>query len=209
MDPGTLSASVTEMLNELGWRSLEERLIDARLVLMYKIVQGLVPVSCSNLLRPALRRSRNTHEHSFLPIVCNTSSHYLSFFPRTINQWNSIPSNIFTNCNTTDTFRQRISLLPHSSNVQCVIATLSRAWGSRALFGGLIVNNAHVSREIPISLGDCTYVAIGHSGGAPDLGSGPLQVFLQFFYYLTFHYLNFKQFIIINFFFGLATCIFC
>ena len=78
-------ASVTEMLNELGWRSLEERRIDARLVLMYKIVQGLVPVSCSNLLRPALRRVRNTHEHSFLPIVWNTSSHYLSFFPRTIN----------------------------------------------------------------------------------------------------------------------------
>jgi hypothetical protein len=110
-------ASVTEMLNELWWRSLEERRIDARLVLMYKIVQGLVLVSCSNLLRPALTRSRNTHEHSFLPIVCNTSSHCLSFFPRTINQWNSIPSNIFTNCNTTDTFRQRISLLSHSSNV--------------------------------------------------------------------------------------------
>jgi hypothetical protein len=110
-------ASVTEMLNELGWRSLEDRRIDARPVLMYKIVQGLVPVSCSSLLRPALRRSRNTHEHSFLPIVCNTSSHYLSFSPRTINQWNSIPSNIFTNCNTTVTFRQRISLLSYSSNV--------------------------------------------------------------------------------------------
>ena len=110
-----LLASVTEMLNELGWRSLEERRIDARLVLMYKIVQGILPVSCSNLLRPALRRSRN--KHSFLPIVCNTSSHYLSFFPRTINQWNSIPSNILTNCNTTDTFRQRVSLLSHSSNV--------------------------------------------------------------------------------------------
>ena len=32
--------SVTNMLSELGWRSLEDRRIDARLIMFYKIVHG-------------------------------------------------------------------------------------------------------------------------------------------------------------------------
>ena len=36
--------SVTSMLGELGWRSLEDRRTDARLCLFYKIVHGLVAV---------------------------------------------------------------------------------------------------------------------------------------------------------------------
>ncbi len=147
------------MLNELGWRSIEERRIDARLVLMYKFVQGLIPISCSNFLRPVLRRSRNTHEHSFLPIICNTSSHYLSFSPRTINQWNSV----------LQTFLKIVTQLTLFASVfhYCLILVMFSVLLRPSI-------NAHVAREIPFSLGDCAYVAIGHSGGAPDLGSGPL-----------------------------------
>ena len=37
-------ASVTEMINKLGWRTLEQRRADARLCLIYKIVYSLVAV---------------------------------------------------------------------------------------------------------------------------------------------------------------------
>ena len=37
--------SVTNMLSELGWRSLEDRRIDARLIMFYKIVHGYYGVS--------------------------------------------------------------------------------------------------------------------------------------------------------------------
>ena len=36
--------SVTEMLHDLGWRSLEQRRLDARLIMFYKIVYGLVAI---------------------------------------------------------------------------------------------------------------------------------------------------------------------
>ena len=40
-------ASVTEMINKLGWRTLEQRRADARLRLFCKIVYGLVVLSPS------------------------------------------------------------------------------------------------------------------------------------------------------------------
>ena len=80
-----------QMLTELRWCSLEQRCCDAHLVLMYTITECLVTVNCSNLLHPAIRRSHNTHEHAFLPlIVCNTSSATnCPYSQRTIIQWNS------------------------------------------------------------------------------------------------------------------------
>ena len=139
-----------------------------------QIVQGLIPISCSNFLRPVLRRSRNTHEHSFLPIICNTSSHYLSFSPRTINQWNSIPSS----------FLQIVTQLTLFVSVfhYCLILVMfsvllrpSAMLGDQGLCSCVWSSiNTHGAREIPFSLGDCAYMVIGHSGGAPDLGLAPL-----------------------------------
>ena len=39
-----MCSSVTEMMSNLGWRSLENRLYDARLLMFYKIVYGLVAI---------------------------------------------------------------------------------------------------------------------------------------------------------------------
>ena len=36
--------SVTEMMSNLGWRSIENRRYDARLFMFYKIVYGLVAI---------------------------------------------------------------------------------------------------------------------------------------------------------------------
>ena len=45
-------SSVTAMLNQLGWRTLEQRRADARLCLFYKIVYGLVAVPLPNYIQP-------------------------------------------------------------------------------------------------------------------------------------------------------------
>ena len=42
------SASVTEMLNELGWKSLEERSKHMRLTIMYRITNSLVAINVTN-----------------------------------------------------------------------------------------------------------------------------------------------------------------
>ena len=55
-------ASVSEMVNNLGWRSLEQRHADARLCLFYKVVYGLVAVPLPDYVQlnlPICRPSDN------------------------------------------------------------------------------------------------------------------------------------------------------
>ena len=89
-------ASVTAMLEELGWRSLKQRRTDQRLIMLYKIVNNLVEVDLSEELIPLTRHSRNSHAKSFrIPYEKKTYLQY-SFLPRTIKQWNSLPATLAT-----------------------------------------------------------------------------------------------------------------
>ena len=47
-------ASVSEMLHDLGWQSLDGRRQDQRLVFLYKIINGLASVETEDILTPAL-----------------------------------------------------------------------------------------------------------------------------------------------------------
>ena len=58
-------ASVTSMLDELGWCSLKQRREDQKLVMLYKIVNNLVEVDLSKELIPLTRHSKNSHTKSF------------------------------------------------------------------------------------------------------------------------------------------------
>ena len=51
-------ASVSEMLHELGWQSLDGRRQDQRLVLFFKIINGLASVETEDILTPADSRTR-------------------------------------------------------------------------------------------------------------------------------------------------------
>ena len=106
-------SEIGDMLTNLGWRSLQQRCVDSRLSLLYKIAHNLTPSCHKDQLRPPRRRSRHMHEQSFLPLSCSTTSHRLSFFPRTISQWNNLPNHVFSNCNSLNQFRNRISSLQH------------------------------------------------------------------------------------------------
>ena len=77
-------ASVTTMLDELGWRSLKQRRADQRLITLYKIVNNLVEVDLSYELIPLTRHFRNSHAKSFrIPYEKKTYLQY-GFLPRTI-----------------------------------------------------------------------------------------------------------------------------
>ena len=51
-------SSVTAMLDQLGWRTLEQRQADACLCLFYKIVPGLVAIPLPDYIQPTQRVSR-------------------------------------------------------------------------------------------------------------------------------------------------------
>ena len=55
------TSSVTDMLENLGWRTLEQRRVDVRLALLFKIYNGLIPVDARKYLRHPTRRSRHSH----------------------------------------------------------------------------------------------------------------------------------------------------
>ena len=107
------TSSVSDMLQDLGWRSLEQRRADARLTLLYKIHHGHVPINASKYPRPMTRTSRHSHSDSYIPLSTSTSSHRLSFFPRTITQWNSLPQSIFDTNNLT-LFKYSVSSISDS-----------------------------------------------------------------------------------------------
>ena len=66
------TSSVISMLEELKWPTLEERRQRARLILMYKIVNGLVKIDATDRLVQPSRLSRNMGQHSFQIPSCNT-----------------------------------------------------------------------------------------------------------------------------------------
>ena len=58
-------ASVSEMLHDLGWQSLDGRRQDQRLFLFYKIINGLTSVETEDILTPADSCTRKNHSFKF------------------------------------------------------------------------------------------------------------------------------------------------
>ena len=85
---------VTDMVNELGWESLEGRRQISRLCLLYKTYHGLIDIDKTAYLRPGDSRTRSHagvyQEHTKHEV------YYNSFFPRTIREWNRLPNGVTT-----------------------------------------------------------------------------------------------------------------
>ena len=62
------TTSVTSLLHQLGWQTLEERRSVARLCLFYKIVNGLLAVSLPEYIQPTHKISRYCHSIAFRQI---------------------------------------------------------------------------------------------------------------------------------------------
>ena len=82
------------MLHELGWQSLDGRRQDQRLVLFFKIINGLASVETEDILTPADSRTRKNHLFKFKHLQANCDSYRYSFFPATLSSWNNLPFGI-------------------------------------------------------------------------------------------------------------------
>ena len=86
-------ASVTNMLQSLSLNTLEERRQQARLTLLYKILNGVVAVPPEELgihRNPRATRGLATKTKLLVP-RCNTTIKASHFVSRTIPQWNQLP----------------------------------------------------------------------------------------------------------------------
>ena len=88
------TSSVTQMLQDLDWRTLEQRRIDSRLTLMYKITYDLVAIPAADYIFPNTRQSRHNHLVAYRPIPKLKDYYKYIFFSRTIVHWNALPFHI-------------------------------------------------------------------------------------------------------------------
>ena len=104
------ASSVTGMLQHLGWQSLEERRKNARLTTLFKIKHDIVDIPAPDLKTPS-RHSRNANENTYTRIQTTKNYRKFSFFPRTVADWNSLPSEITSKTNL-GTFSNRLRVAP-------------------------------------------------------------------------------------------------
>jgi hypothetical protein len=84
------TSSVSDMLDQLEWPSLESRRTNSRLTMMYKMTKNLANVDTSDKLIPLQRPSRNCNTLAFSIPSCRTSIRKESFYPRTTKDWNAL-----------------------------------------------------------------------------------------------------------------------
>jgi hypothetical protein len=78
------TSSVSNMLQDLGWRDLSQRRVDNRLCMLYKVTHGLVDIPIGQFL------TLNRDGIHFQPIYARTKYYEFSFFPRTVSAWNTL-----------------------------------------------------------------------------------------------------------------------
>ena len=77
----------------LSWDSLQTRREKARLVMLYRVTHGLVDIPLpKDLLPMPYKNTRNFHPKKYRPLACNTNYYMGTFFPSTVNIWNTLPA---------------------------------------------------------------------------------------------------------------------
>ena len=84
------TGSMTGILEELKWETLQKRRKDNRLVLLYKGLKGKARIPTDDLI-PKNRRCRNQHSLVFQIHTASKDAYKKSFFPQTIRDWNVLP----------------------------------------------------------------------------------------------------------------------
>ena len=100
---------VTSMISNLGWDSLAHRRRTHRLLMLYKIQGGLVDMNPGPILRTNDRRTRGGHR--FYQPTASQKVYKYSFYPRTIQEWNRLPTAV-TDQPTIEDFKVALLVVP-------------------------------------------------------------------------------------------------
>ena len=102
-------ASVTDMIRDLGWTTLETRRRQFRLTLMYKLTHGLIDIDRRKyLIQHSESSKRGGHQFKFRAPYANKDVFKFSFVPKTIADWNYLPEAIVSSISL-ETFKYRLS----------------------------------------------------------------------------------------------------
>ena len=85
------TASVTAMLNTLGWHTLQQRRLAHRLVLFHRIILGSIAIYIPSYIEA---QTVDLRSKSFIQPYARTELYRNSYFPRTISEWKRVPPDI-------------------------------------------------------------------------------------------------------------------
>ncbi|CAN7981221.1 unnamed protein product [Ixodes pacificus] len=107
------------MLKQLNLQRLEQRRKIARLKCIYSMHRNLFNFDVQQYIKPRSSRSvRSSHPDQITPIMARIDAFKYSFFPRTIEDWNSLPHEI-VNMDSLNSFED---------NVLAYLASSSGSW---------------------------------------------------------------------------------
>ena len=96
-------ASVTSMLAELGWDTLQTRRTIPQEEMFYKVHRGLVnihmPQDISRTTRPHSRHHNEEEQHKYSHPSTWVDCYLYSMFPRAVQVWNRLPEEAATASN--------------------------------------------------------------------------------------------------------------
>ena len=102
-------SSVSEMLKDLGWNSIESRRQTQRLTTLHKIFNDIIDIDQDQYIKPKPEREARRGNHmQFTEFQCSSTPFVESFFPESIRLWNTLPQKVI------DQHRQRHSTFPHN-----------------------------------------------------------------------------------------------
>ena len=93
----TKLCSVSKLLTDLGWETLQNRRKKHRLIILFKILHGVTPVYLNDLLPPLVQDTTSynlRNSNHFQNYRTNTNLFLNSFFPATIRAWNDLPTEV-------------------------------------------------------------------------------------------------------------------
>ena len=92
-----------------------------------EIQRGLVETDTDDIIRPSDKRTRG-QQRLYQP-AATVSVYKYSFFPRTIQEWNTLPTSV-TDANTLEEFRAGLGLQSYANcfNKLLIVFNLGRRW---------------------------------------------------------------------------------
>ena len=106
-----VEGTVTKILDDLQWPSLEQRRKNNRLAIMYKIQNDQIAIPIpANVRSQTAIQTRQYHPQRFSIVPSHTDAYKYSFFPQTVKDWNSLNPSSY-NAKSVNTFKEYITSL--------------------------------------------------------------------------------------------------
>ena len=100
------TSRVTPMLADLEWNTLQQRRMQSKIVILYRIVHQLVSIPSHIPYLIPTRASRGHNMRFAIPRL-TVNTHLYSFFPSAIRIWNQLPDSTVS-AQSLETFRDQL-----------------------------------------------------------------------------------------------------